>query len=87
MEEQLPGIYSQDRVSRTVVLLAGALLTLLGTKEKPLLFEWVLLSVGRAVLCTLHCTKVSSLLRCWGKAIMLMRNKLLKKNHETVQCK
>ena len=86
MEEQRPGIYSQDQVSKAVVL-AGALLTLLGNKEKPLLFEWVLLSAARAVLCTSHCVKVSCFLRCWGDGVMLLRNKLLKKNHENVECK
>lgn len=79
MEEQQLGIYSQDRASRAVVLLAGALLMLLGNKDKPLLFEWVLLSVVRAVLCTSHCVKLSCFLRCWGEAVMLLRNKLLKK--------
>lgn len=79
MEEQLRGIYRQDRVGRAAVLLAGALLTPLGSKEKPLLFDWALLSVVRAVLCTSHHIKVSCFLRCWGEAVMLLRNKLLKK--------
>lgn len=79
MEEQLRGIYRQDRVGRAAVLLAGALLTPLGSKEKPLLFDWALLSVVRAVLCTSHRIKVSCFLRCWGEAVMLLRNKLLKK--------
>jgi len=75
----MPGTYSQDRVSRAVVVLAGDLTTVLGNKEKPLLFEWVLLSVVRAVLCTSHCIKVSCFLKCWGEAAVLLRNKLLKK--------
>lgn len=55
-----------------MVVLAGAILKLLGNKEKPLLFEWVLLSVGRAVLCASRCMKVCCFLRCWGEAVMLL---------------